>query len=323
MKDNEGRNIDYLRISVTDRCNLRCIYCMPEEGVDHIVHEEILTYEEIVRIARASSALGVKKIRLTGGEPLVRKGISGLIRELKGIDGIEEVSITTNGVLLPDMIDELADAGLNRVNLSLDSLKADKFRSITRHADLSQVFEGMERALELRIKVRINVVLIKGINDDEVHDFVDLIKTYPVDVRFIELMPIGRGTEYDGISNEALIECIIASGNDLEEIEYKAGNGPARYFELDGAKGDLGFISPMSHQFCETCNRIRLTPEGFLKLCLHSGHGIDLRRKLRSGIDDAKLVETLRLSVVHKPTAHRFNEASADQDDRSMNRIGG
>lgn len=263
MKDNEGRIIDYLRISLTDRCNLRCIYCMPEEGVEHTSHNEILRYEEILRIAKASASLGVKKVRLTGGEPLIRKGITGLVKSLKTIEGIEEVSITTNGVLLEKMVEELADSGLNRVNLSLDSLKADKFKAITRYADLNEVLRGMKHAIERNLKVRINVVLMKGINDDEVLDFVDLIKKYPVDVRFIELMPIGRGTEFIGISNEDLIVKIRTSGYELKEIKYKAGQGPARYFELQGAHGDLGFISPMSHQFCETCNRIRLTSEGF------------------------------------------------------------
>jgi len=323
VKDKKGRTIDYLRISLTDRCNLRCIYCMPEGSVEHITQEELLSYEEIERIAKATSVLGVKKIRLTGGEPLVRNNIESLIRSLKAIPGVEEVSITTNGVLLSKMIDGLVEAGLDRINLSIDSLKDDKFKIITRGAQLADIFDGMHKALNHGLKVKINVVLIKGVNEDEALDFVELIKDHPVDVRFIELMPIGEGTRYVGINNSELIDKIRTAGYPLQEIEYLLGSGPARYFELNDAKGDLGFISPMSHQFCETCNRVRLTPEGYLKLCLHSGHGVDLRAELRKGASDESLTQIIEEAIVCKPSAHQFSEFSSEKDHRSMNQIGG
>ena len=323
MKDKKGRTIDYLRISLTDRCNLRCIYCMPENNIDHIAQGDLLSYEEIEKIASVSARLGVKKIRLTGGEPLVRKDIGKLIGRLKVIEGVEEVSITTNGLLLSSMIDDLVQAGLDRVNLSIDSLKAPKFNSITRGADLALIMEGMNKALAYGLKVKINVVLIKDLNDSEALDFVDLVMDYPVDVRFIELMPIGEGMNFQGVDNSDLIESIKGAGYDLKEIDYKAGSGPARYFELENAKGDLGFISPMSHQFCETCNRVRLTPEGYLKLCLHSGHGLDLRALVRSGASEATLLSAIEDSIACKPSAHQFNDISADKDHRSMNQIGG
>lgn len=323
MRDNRGRTIDYLRISLTDRCNLRCIYCMPLEGVESISHDDILSYEEILKIARACVSLGVKKIRLTGGEPLVRKNVTALIRDLKAIEGLEEVSITTNGVLLYDMIESLVQAGLDRVNLSLDSLKGERFRSITRTAELDHVLKGMEKSIQLGVKVRINAVLIKGINEDEAIDFVEMINRYPVDVRFIELMPIGRGSEYEGVNNKDLIDHIKNQGFELKEVEHKAGSGPARYFELEGAQGDLGFISPMSHQFCDTCNRVRLTSEGFLKLCLHSGHGLDLRAYVRKGASENELIEAIEAAIASKPSAHAFEDISAEKDKRSMNQIGG
>lgn len=323
MKDNKGRTIDYLRISLTDRCNLRCIYCMPEDAVDHTSQDELLTYEEIEKIAQATAKLGVKKIRLTGGEPLVRKNIESLIKELKTIEGVEEVSITTNGVLLSSMIDKLVEAGLDRINLSIDSLKQDKFKCITRGADLEEILKGMNKALDYGLKIKINVVLIKDVNENEAFDFVDLISAFPVDVRFIELMPIGEGVQYVGVNNSELIERIRMAGYALEEIEYKEGSGPARYFELPNAKGDLGFISPMSHQFCDTCNRVRLTSEGYLKLCLHSGHGVDLRAEIRGGASEASLIETIEQAIACKPSAHQFSDLNASKDHRSMNQIGG
>lgn len=335
MKDSRGRSIDYLRISVTDRCNLRCIYCMPEEGATYASKEDLLTYEEIMEVVYVAADLGVKKIRLTGGEPLVRDGLPQLIKEISQVDGVEEVSLTTNGLLLYEMIDQLAEAGLNRVNLSLDSLKADVFENIVKKANLSHLMKGLKRTLDLGLKVRINVVLLQGINDGEALDFVEFIKKYPVDVRFIELMPIGRGRLYKGRNNVELIEEIKAAGYKLEEVKHTSGSGPARYFELDGGLGDLGFISPMSHQFCDSCNRIRLTSEGFLKLCLHSGHGIDLKALLRKRVSRATLKERIATAIGSKPDQHQFGKVDSkegfnedideaiNEDTRHMNQIGG
>ena len=323
MKDSKGRSIDYLRISVTDRCNMRCIYCMPEDGGVHTPKEDLLTYDELLEVVHVMAGLGVKKIRLTGGEPLVRNGISQLIKSISQIEGIEEISMTTNGLLLFDKIDQLAAAGLNRINLSLDSLKADVFETIVKQADLDHVFKGLKRTLDLGLKVRINVVLLQGINNNESLDFVELLKTYPVDVRFIELMPIGRGRLYKGVSNLSLIEEIRQAGYILKEVDHVWGSGPARYFEVEGGLGDLGFISPMSHQFCDACNRIRLTSEGFLKLCLHSGQGIDLKTLLRDKVSRVTLHETIAKSIASKPGHHKFGQLDADEDSRHMNQIGG
>lgn len=337
MKDSRGRSIDYLRISVTDRCNLRCIYCMPEEGAAYASKEDLLTYEEIMEVVSVAADLGVKKIRLTGGEPLVREGLAQLIKAISQVDGVEEVSLTTNGLLLYEMIDQLAEAGLNRVNLSLDSLKADVFENIVKKANLCHIMKGLKRTLDLGLKVRINVVLLQGINDGEALDFVEFIKKYPVDVRFIELMPIGRGRLYKGRNNVDIIEEIKTAGYKLEEVEHTSGSGPARYFELDGGLGDLGFISPMSHQFCDACNRIRLTSEGFLKLCLHSGHGIDLKAPLRKRVSRATLKEMIATAIGSKPDHHQFGKVDSfgrldskealdetiNEDKRHMNQIGG
>ncbi len=323
MKDSKGRSIDYLRISVTDRCNLRCIYCMPEEGETYSLKEDLLTYEEIMEVVHVAAELGVEKIRLTGGEPLVREGLCRLINQIRQVEGIEEVSMTTNGLLLYEMIDDLQKAGLNRVNLSLDSLKDNVFETIVKKANLHHVMKGLKRTLELGLKVRINVVLLQGINDSESLDFVELVKTYPVDVRFIELMPIGRGRLYKGVSNTLLIKKIKTAGYNLSEIAHDSGSGPARYFELEGGLGNLGFISPMSHQFCDSCNRIRLTSEGFLKLCLHSGHGVDLKKPLRDKVARSDLKALIGASIASKPKHHQFGKASADEDDRHMNQIGG
>lgn len=323
MKDNEGRRIDYMRISLTDRCNLRCQYCMPAEGVPLIDHTEILSYEEILRIVRCAATLGVKKIRLTGGEPLLRKGIVNLIREIKGTHGIEEVSLTTNGLLLDSMLDDLIEAGLDRVNLSLDTLNEETFEHISRFSGLNKIEKGFLRCMEKGVPLKINAVAIKSINDKDVLELAELTYRWPVDVRFIELMPIGCGKSFAGISTEDLIQTFRQAGFSYEEIKASRGNGPADYIKLDGAKGKIGFISPLSHKFCDACNRIRITPEGFLKPCLHSKEGIDIKQSLRISITDEVLVELLKQGILMKPKSHHFLEITEIEDDRSMNQIGG
>ncbi len=324
MRDREGRVIDYLRISLTDRCNLRCKYCMPAEGIPLMNHDDILRYEEIIRFVNIASTLGIKKIRLTGGEPLLRKNIAYLIKELKGINGIEEVSITTNGILLSEMMDALVEAGLDRINLSLDTLQEGRFEEITRFNGFNRVYDGMLKALKHGLKVKVNVVLIKDKNDDEILDFVGLTKKLPVDVRFIELMPIGCGAEFTGVENAEVIEIIKKSKlRIVSEKVRNVGNGPASYYKIENAKGNIGFISPMSHQFCGDCNRIRLTAEGFMKPCLHSKNGVDMRALLRGNETDQSILNILEASIHKKPTQHQFKEISDEKDVRSMNQIGG
>lgn len=275
MKDKFGREIDYLRVSVTDSCNLRCIYCMEEKNNIFLKNDEKLTDDEIYRVIKESANLGIKKIRITGGEPLVRPGVANLINRINDIPGIEEIYLTTNGILLADMIENLAESGLKGVNISLDSLKEDRFKQLTRVGKLNKVLEAIDKSVSLGVKVKINTVIVNDINIDEVIDFVNLTKDKPIDVRFIELMPIGIATNYKGTTSEELLEIIKTQYSDIEKVNRTKSGGPASYIKIKGAKGKVGFISAMSNCFCEECNRIRLTPEGFLKQCLHFDYGVD------------------------------------------------
>lgn len=323
MKDNEGRQIDYMRISLTDRCNLRCQYCMPAEGIPLMDHTDILSYEEIIQIVKAGATIGVKKIRLTGGEPLLRKGIVYLIKEIKSVEGIEEVAITSNGLLLDSLLDDLIEAGLDRVNLSLDTLDKETFESISRFKGLDKILRGLERCIEKKIPVKINAVALKGINDTDLMSLMEMTYKWPVDVRFIELMPIGCGKSFTGISTDDLLKSLTEKGHRYRRVDSFKKSGPAEYIRLEGAKGKVGFISPLSHSFCGDCNRIRITPEGFLKPCLHSKEGIALREHLRQDISEDALANLLRDGVRMKPSAHKFLEETTEQDIRSMNQIGG
>ncbi|NEZ46860.1 GTP 3',8-cyclase MoaA [Clostridium niameyense] len=330
MIDNIGRKIDYLRISVTDRCNLRCVYCMPEEGIDLLSHDDILRFDEILRVVKSCAKLGIENIRITGGEPLVRKNIPNLIREIKGVEGIKEVSITTNGVYLPEYIDELVDAGLDRINISLDTLDREKFMKVTRMDVFHKVKRGIILALEKGIScVKLNVVTMKEVNITEVIEFVTLTEKYPIHIRFIELMPIGLGGRFTTVENDKVKE-IIEKEKELISCKEVVGLGPASYYKIPNAKGTIGFISPMSHEFCNRCNRVRLTSEGFLKLCLHWNLGIDLKEKLREGISDEKLKEVIYTAIKDKPQHHEFKSVKENKqdknskyDNRSMFQIGG
>lgn len=323
MKDKEGRKIDYMRISLTDRCNLRCQYCMPAEGIPLINHKEILSYEEIIQIVKSAARIGVKKIRLTGGEPLLRKGIVHLIREIKAIEGIEEVAVTTNGLLLDDMLEDLIEAGLDRVNLSLDTLDEQTFNQMSRYPGLDKIQRAFSRCMTMGIPVKINAVAIQGMNDKDIIKLAKLTYKWSVDVRFIELMPIGCGKSFTGLSTEDLLESFKEAGLSYETVAARRGNGPAEYIQLEGAKGKVGFISPLSHQFCDGCNRIRITPEGFLKPCLHSKEGIDIKALMRKGATEEDLIKVLQEGILMKPVSHQFLETTSIQDDRSMNQIGG
>lgn len=323
MKDKYGRKIDYLRISLTDKCNLRCVYCMEEEGNTFFKEEEKLTKNEICKIVSASAKIGIKKIRLTGGEPLVRKDIVDLMEGINNIPGIEGIYLTTNGVLLEEKVEALKKMGLKGVNISLDSLKEETFHKLTRLGDLKKVLFAIDKCLELGIKVKLNVVMIKGINDDEILDFVNLTLDKNIDVRFIELMPIGIGSKFKGVSNEEIINLINKNYKDIEKVKRNDTGGPATYIKLRYGKGKIGFISAMSNCFCEDCNRIRITSEGFLKQCLHFNYGIDLRKLLRSGALEEEILNVIKDNIYNKPEKHLFMKNSEDKELKFMNQIGG
>ena len=325
MLDKLNRKIDYLRISVIDRCNLRCVYCMPEEGIESIPHDEILTYDEILRICEIVSELGIRKIKITGGEPLVRKDIVNLIRDIKNIDKIEQVTLTTNGILLHEMLDDLYDAGIDAINISLDTLNKDNFKKITRRDGLEKVLMSIDKAYDLGIRVKINCLAIRDFNLRELVEIASFAKDREIDVRFIELMPIGFGKKYTQIDNDEILSILESRFGTFEIVTEKRGNGPAKYYRNQNMKGCIGFISAISHEFCESCNRIRLTSSGFLKLCLHYNKGIDLKGPIRNGISDEDLKNLIHDTIWNKPISHKFGHASEEQDIelKNMVQIGG
>lgn len=325
MLDKLNRKIDYLRISVIDRCNLRCVYCMPEEGIESIPHDEILTYDEILRICEIVSELGIRKIKITGGEPLVRKDIVNLIRDIKNIDKIEQVTLTTNGILLHEMLDDLYDAGIDAINISLDTLNKDNFKKITRRDGLEKVLMSIDKAYDLGIRVKINCLAIRDFNLREIVEIASFAKDREIDVRFIELMPIGFGKKYNQIDNDEILSILESRFGTFEIVTEKRGNGPAKYYRNQNMKGCIGFISAISHEFCESCNRIRLTSSGFLKLCLHYNKGIDLKEPIRNGISDEDLKKLIHDTIWNKPISHKFGHASEEQDIelKNMVQIGG
>jgi cyclic pyranopterin phosphate synthase len=324
--DNFNRPISYLRVSVTDRCNLRCVYCMPPEGVPWRPHEEILRYEEIETAVRAAASLGISKVRLTGGEPLVRKGLVDLVAMIARIPGIDDLAMTTNGILLARYAKELKAAGLKRVNVSLDTLRPERFRCITRLGELSDTLEGIAAAKEAGlVPVKVNTVVIRGLNDDEVVDFARL--TYAPDwhVRFIEVMPLGDNADWAGNGYVPLGEARERIERELGELipaKLGVGGGPARYYRLPGAEGTVGFITPISEHFCYQCNRLRLTADGKLRPCLLSDQEIDLRTPLRRGAGVAEIRELLLEGIESKPLQHHLDERRMPAN-RVMSEIGG
>ena len=324
LSDSFQRPINYLRISVTDRCNLRCVYCMPVGGVSSLEHEDILRYEEINTIASAAAEMGIDKVRLTGGEPLVRAGLPELVAMLADIETIDDISLTTNGTMLARCAAELKSTGLNRVNISLDSLKPDRFRAITRSdAELSDVLEGIDVARGVGLEpVKLNMVVIPGVNDDEVLAFA--AKTIDDDwhVRFIELMPVNGDTnELQFIAASAMRKTIDKLGK-LEPCLPSAGNGPAKYFRLPNAKGTIGFITPVSEHFCFNCNRLRLTADGKLRPCLLSDYEVDLKTPLRNGFDAEGLKKLIEEAVANKPQQHHITEGDVPRQ-RPFSQVGG
>ena len=325
LSDSFQRPINYLRISVTDRCNLRCVYCMPAEGVELMSHEDILTYEEIHTVARAAAELGINKVRLTGGEPLVRSGLSELIRMLAQIDGIDDISLTTNGTLLSHCAAELKRAGLQRVNVSLDTLKPDKFSLITRsNLALDDVLAGIEAARSVGLDpVKLNMVVVSGVNDDEILDFTAKTIDEGWHVRFIEFMSLGGvGSSNSRFTSVSEMRKRLEQVGELQPCLPDVGNGPARYFRFPNARGTVGFITPVSEHFCFHCNRLRLTADGRLRLCLLAEDEIDLRQSLRSGASLAELKQLIEAAAADKPLRHRLAEGLTSED-RPMTQVGG
>jgi cyclic pyranopterin phosphate synthase len=325
IRDQYERVIDYLRISVIDRCNLRCVYCMPPAGVEPLDHTTILSYEEITRIATIAARIGVNRIRLTGGEPLIRKNLIHLISSIAEIEGIDDISLTTNGQMLRGLAEGLAGAGLKRVNVSLDSLKPGRYREITRGGDLDKAMNGIAAAEKAGLHpVKINMVPIRGLNDDEIEDFARLTLNGPAHVRFIEYMPIGATrfwSEDKYIPTDSIKERVERIGP-LEAVKVRR-NGPARYFRFEGAPGVIGFISPLTHHFCSYCNRLRLTSDGKLRPCLFSETEIDLKTALRCGAADSEIERLIRLAVEIKPDSHELSGEKVYHNRKPMSKIGG
>ncbi|NFA59680.1 GTP 3',8-cyclase MoaA [Clostridium sporogenes] len=319
MLDKYGRKINYLRVSVTDRCNLRCIYCMPSEGVLKKDHDDIMRYEEIFNVVKTASLLGMDKIRFTGGEPLILKNIDNLIYNTSQLSSIKDIAMTTNAIFLEDRIDDLKKAGLKRVNISLDSLKKDKFKSITRGGDINKIFKGIEKSLLLGMTpIKINTVIMKGINDDEIDDFMNLTKEYPISVRFIELMPIGEGRKLykdSYISSEE----IISKHRDFIPVK-RDKSSTAILYKFKEAKENIGFISPMSCKFCSGCNRVRLTSEGTLKPCLHSEKEVNLKDYVEN---EQALLSKMNEAIYNKPLEHHMIEEKESKSKKMMYQIGG
>jgi cyclic pyranopterin phosphate synthase len=323
--DQCGRIIDYLRVSITDLCNLRCVYCRPPEGVQLVTHEEILRYEEIITVLELAVEMGIRKVRITGGEPLVRRGVVDFIGRVNNIPGIKDVGLTTNGVRVKELARRLVAAGLKRINISLDSLRRDTFQQITGRDELDRVLAGIHTAIEAGMNpVKINVVLLEGINEPDVAGFAHMTKNLPVDVRFIERMPFGEHAPPgapSSFSAQKVVELIRQELGELHPVgERQSLDGPATLYKLDGAKGRIGVIDPVTGHFCGTCNRLRLTARGTLRPCLLGSNEIDIKSAIRSGASRQELADVIRAAVAAKPPC---GGAQVQSDCEAMNLIGG
>lgn len=325
MFDRYQRNIHYLRLSVTDLCNLRCRYCMPD-GVEKLEREAVLSHEEFLRLAALFTQCGIDTVRVTGGEPLVRKNVAQLVAGLKATPGIRRVTLTTNAVLLAEQLPALLDAGLDSVNISLDTLRPEVFRQITARDDFATVQAGLQAALESGLPVKLNCVPQAGVNEAELETLAALAQDHALQVRFIEMMPIGYGAAMPCISGPELRERFARRWPELAPLspaqEHALGDGPAVYYTVPGWQGSIGFIAAVHGKFCASCNRVRLTSQGFLRPCLASETGCDLRALLRSGADDPQLLDAIRETIWAKPREHHFNDNSMPAT-RGMYRIGG
>jgi cyclic pyranopterin phosphate synthase len=325
LVDRFNRSINYLRVSITDRCNLRCVYCTPPDGERRLRHRDILRYEELLRIVRIALKLGIKKIRLTGGEPFVRKGIHEFIPMLMALKGLDDVSLTTNGVYLKDNLEMLKAAGIKRINVSIDSLNRVKFKRITRFDYFSEVWKGIEKARDMGFyPIKLNVVIMKGINDNEVLDFGRLAIEHPYHIRFIECMPVGF--ESNGLAfipNSEIEKTLVHKFGPLIPVSPGQNDGPAERYRFDGGKGEIGLISPISNSFCQYCNRLRLTANGMLLPCLLSNIEVDIKDPLRRGCLDEELIEVFLKAVKEKPECHVLNLDNNQKVHRKMCSIGG
>ncbi len=320
MKDSCGRDINYMRISITDRCDLRCRYCMPAEGIEKLPMNRILTYEEILRVCGAAAELGVNRFKVTGGEPLVRKGCTDFVRALKALPGVEQVTMTSNGQRLISSINDLKAAGLDGLNISLDSLQEDRYRYITGGGDLSKTLRAIDESAGAGIRTKVNCLLQKQFNEDEIRDFARLAFHKGIDVRFIEIMPVGFGNPEAGVPNDDVLAALRKEYPQLTRDGRPHGNGPAVYYHLPGQDGAVGLISAMHHSFCGSCNRVRLTSQGLLKPCLCYEEGVDLRPALKEG--QQALRKTLEEAIRSKPAGHTFHDRSS-VETRAMSQIGG
>lgn len=320
MKDKYGREIDYMRISITEKCNYRCFYCMPQDGIEEVKEEKLLTKEEIINIVATGAELGIKKIRLTGGEPLVRRDIEDILKGIAHIEGIEELCLTTNGSYLEDKVESLKQAGVTRVNVSLDTLDSDKFKKITKTGNFEKVWQGIIKTIEAGIQVRINSVIVEGINDNEILDLITLTEKYPIDLRFIELMPIGEGKKYKGLSGSKIREKIRTKKN-IESLKKR--EGASEYYIVDGAKGRIGFINPLSNCFCQECNRIRVTSEGEVKQCLNKESMLNIKDLIGNNPEKESIKEAISKEIYNKPEKHLFNFSNEFEEKNNMNQIGG
>ena len=323
MLDSYGRNIEYMRLSITDRCNLRCRYCMPN-GIQCTSHGEILSYEEILRLCRIAVSLGIDRFKVTGGEPLVRPNCTDFVKALKATEGVRQVTITTNGLLLPENLEGLIDAGIDCVTFSLDSLRDDRFNRITGHKGpaVEGLLDSLEACCRAGIRTKVNTVLLEE-NLEEIPALARLAETRPIDVRFIELMPIGFGAEMKRVSPDTAFSLLRQLWPDLHPTNEKRGNGPARHYESRSLLGKIGFIDAVSHKFCSGCNRVRLTSTGRFKPCLCYDAGADLRALLRGGSTDDAVRETMGRWIGRKPAGHCFDTLESITERKTMSQIGG
>ena len=323
--DRYNRVLNYLRVSITDHCNLRCMYCVPQEDIPWLSHDQILRYEEILRLIKIGAGMGISKVRITGGEPLIRKGVYEFLADLKEINGLSDISLTTNGVLLAENIDRIRAAGIRRINVSLDTLSRQKYKEITGYDQYEKVWRGILSAYEMGLgPIKINVVALKGINDDELIDFARLSFIYPFHIRFIEHMPIG--TSGSKIGQHLLapeIKALLGALGRLIPIEKGIYDGPAERFKLKDAMGEVGFIRPLSRHFCAHCNRLRLTASGQLRTCLLSDNQVDLKGPLRRGCSNSELAQILLNAVRHKPSEHHLSGNCTGNVSSQMSAIGG
>ena len=324
MIDGLGRNIDYIRISLTDRCNLRCVYCMPENGVEPISHENVMRFEELLRLCGIFADLGISKLKISGGEPLVRRGVDDFIYKAKRLPGIDQVTLTTNGQLLPKYLPRLKEAGVDAINISIDTLDAERYHMITRCGDLQGALAAIDAAYAADFcPVKINCVAMKGVNENELVELAAMAKVRNIIVRFIEVMPIGLGRQFSGISSDDILTKLTAEFGVPTVPTNSYGNGPAHYYLFPEFAAPVGIIDAVSHRFCDKCNRVRLTADGHLKLCLNFDIGCDLLTPLRKGAADQQIRDIIVEAIKNKPANHSFGSVEDHTEMKNMNQIGG